>query len=347
MIVSETCAKGGGMTESKRVATVRDVAKLAGVSPGTVSKALNGVGQLSAGTRAKVLEAASALEFQPNHAARSLSSGRTFTVGVLTSDSFGRFTIPVMLGIEDSLAAGQVSTMLCDGRGDPVRENQLLERLIGRQVDGVVVTGRRRDPRPSLGKVGVPVVYVLSESLNPDDLSLTYDDEQGTELAAHHLLSTGRRHLAFVGGPERHLASRLRRFGVERALAAEGLELDPALAMYGQWSESWGRSAATIVARSGRAVDGIVCASDQIARGVLDGLRELDVQVPGDIAVVGFDNWDVMVQGARPLLTTVDPHLESLGREAATQLLAAIQGDQPLQGGIITRPCELVIRDSA
>ena len=335
------------MSDSRRVATVRDVAKLAGVSPGTVSKALNGVGQLSAETRAKVQEAAAALDFQPNHTARSLASGRTFTVGVITSDSFGRFTIPVMLGIEDSLAAGQVSTMLCDGRGDPVREHQLMERLIGRQVDGIVVTGRRRDPRQSLGRVPVPVVYVLSESLDPDDLSITYDDEHGTQVAAHHLLSTGRRHLAYVGGPERHLASRLRRIGVERALAAEGLELDPNLAMYGQWSESWGRSAATIVLRSGRSVDGIVCASDQIARGVLDGLREHDVHVPDDIAVVGFDNWDVMVQGARPLLTTVDPHLESLGREAATRLLAAIQGDQPIEGGMVTRPCELVIRDSA
>ena len=337
----------GRMTESKRAATVRDVAKLAGVSPGTVSKALNGVGQLSSDTRARVQEAAAALDFQPNHSARSLASGRTFTVGVITSDSFGRFSIPVMLGIEDSLAAGRVSTMLCDGRGDPVREYQLLKRLINRQVDGLVVTGRRRDPRPSLGKLPVPVIYVLSESLDPADQSLTYDDPQGAELAAHHLLSTGRRHLAYIGGPERHLASRLRLAGVERALAAQGLGLDPDLALYGQWSEVWGRSAATIVVHSGHPVDGIVCGSDQIARGVLDGLRELEVQVPGDIAVVGFDNWEVMVQGARPLLTTVDPHLESLGREAGTRLLAAIEGDEALDQGVITRGCELVIRDSA
>ncbi len=335
------------MAESKRAATVRDVARLAGVSPGTVSKALNGVGQLSPGTRARVQEAAAALDFQPNHSARSLASGRTFTVGVITSDSFGRFTIPVMLGIEDSLAAGRVSTMLCDGRGDPVRENQLLERLINRQVDGIVVTGRRRDPRPSLGSVPVPVIYVLSESLDPTDLSLTYDDPQGAELAAHHLLSTGRRNLAYVGGPERHLASRLRLAGVQRALAAQGLELSPDLALYGQWSEVWGRSAATIVTHCGHPVDGIVCASDQIARGVLDGLRELEVNVPHDIAVVGFDNWEVMVEGARPLLTTVDPHLESLGRDAATRLLAAIQGDEPLKGGVVSRACELIIRDSA
>ena len=80
---------------------------------------------------------------------------------------------------------------------------------------------------------------------------------------------------------------------------------------------------------------------------MLDGLRELDVQVPHDISVVGFDNWEVMVEGARPLLTTVDPHLESLGREAATRLLSAIQGDEPLEGGVITRGCELIIRDSA
>ena len=102
--------------------TVSDVAQRAGVSPGTVSKALNGRGQLRAATRQKVVGAAEELGFHANMLARSLLEGRTYTVGVLTTDSFGRFTIPVMLGAEDALGAGQISVLLCDGRGDRIRE---------------------------------------------------------------------------------------------------------------------------------------------------------------------------------------------------------------------------------
>jgi len=101
--------------------TVNDVAARAGVSVGTVSKALNGRGQLRAETRRKVVMAAQELGFHPNMLARNLIEGRTYTVGVLTTDSFGRFTIPVMLGAEDALGAGQISVLLCDGRG--VRSN--------------------------------------------------------------------------------------------------------------------------------------------------------------------------------------------------------------------------------
>src|SRR4051812_19956061 len=101
-------------------ATIADVAALAQVSIGTVSKALNGRGQLRDETRDRVLAAAEQLGFLPNTLARSLLSGRSFTVGLITTDSFGRFTIPIMLGAEDALGAGQISVFLCDGRGDPI-----------------------------------------------------------------------------------------------------------------------------------------------------------------------------------------------------------------------------------
>lgn len=328
--------------------TVRDVAQLAGVSPGTVSKALNGRGQLRDETRLKVHDAAERLGFQPNHLARSLIEGRTYTVGVLTSASFGRFTMPLMEGIEDSLGAGKVSTLLCDGRGDPLRERHYLQELLNRRVDGLVVTGRRRDPRRSVGKLPIPVVYVLSESDDPTDLSLAYDDEQGAELAIRHLLAVGRKRLSYVSGPARHLSTRLRLQGTERALAAFGYKLTPEDILVGEWSESWGRSAAGLLAKrtSGDHVDAIFCGSDQIARGVADGLREAGVDVPRQVSIVGFDNWDVMVEGSRPPLTTVDPNLTKLGQLAANRLLTAIDGGE-LGSGLILRPCDLVLRQSS
>jgi LacI family transcriptional regulator len=327
---------------------VRDVAQLAGVSPGTVSKALNGRGQLREETRVRVQEAAEKLGFQPNHLARSLIEGRTYTVGMLTSDSFGRFTLPLMEGIEDSLGAGQVSTLLCDGRGDPLREKHYLQELLNRRVDGIVVTGRRPDARRTVGRLPIPVVYALTRSDDPGDLSVTYDDVQGAELAVQHLVAVGRRRLAYVGGPDRHLSTQLRLQGFEQALAAAGPGVERGDVLLGQWSEALGRTAAGVLLRRPPAerVDGIFCGSDQVARGVADGLRESAVRVPQDVSLVGFDNWDVMVDAARPPLTTIDPKLTRLGQVAASRLLTAIDGGE-LGSGVVPQPCELVLRGSS
>lgn len=328
--------------------TVRDVAQLAGVSIGTVSKALNGRGQLRQETRERVQSAADRLGFRPNLLAKSLIEGRSYTVGVLSTDSFGRFTQPLMRGIENSLGAGEVSTMLCDGRGDAVRERHYLQELLNRRVDGLVVTGRRPDPRPSLGRLPIPAVYVLTQSQDPADLSLVYDDRQGAEIAVQHLLSVGRKRIAYVGGPERHLSTRLRKEGTESALSAAGLALHPERALLGEWSEVWGRAAAGLLLRQqgDEPVDGVFCASDQIGRGVADGLREAGVNVPRDVSIVGFDNWDVMVEAARPPLTTIDPNLVRLGQLAANRLLVAIDGGD-LGSGHVLQPCDLVIRQSS
>src|SRR6266496_366979 len=118
-----------------RRVTIRDVAVEAGVSIGTASKALNGQGKLRAETRERVAEVAQRLGFAPNTLAQALLAGRSFTVGVITTDSFGRFSIPVMLGAEDALGAGQLSVFMCDTRDDPARERQYLETLLSRRVD--------------------------------------------------------------------------------------------------------------------------------------------------------------------------------------------------------------------
>jgi LacI family transcriptional regulator len=335
-------------SRNESAVTVRDVAQLAGVSPGTVSKALNGQGQLREETRQRVQDAAEKLRFRPNQVARSLAEGRTYTVGMITSDSFGRFTLPLMEGIEDSLGAGKVSTLLCDGRGDPLRERHYIAELLNRRVDGIVVTGRRPDARRSFGQLSIPVVYVLSRSDDPEDLTVTIDDEQGARLAVEHLVAVGRRRLAYVTGPGHHLSTVLRQQGFEAAAAAAGAHVEPSDLMRGHWSEAWGRTAAgMLLRRPGSArVDGVFCGSDQIARGLSDGLREAGVAVPDEVSVVGFDNWDVMVSAARPPLTTVDPRLVRLGRLSASRLLTAIDGGE-LGHGVVAQPCELVLRDSS
>jgi LacI family transcriptional regulator len=330
---------------SLRRVTIRDVAAMAGVSIGTASKALNGQGKLRAETRNRVAAAARELGFAPNMLARGLLAGRTYTVGVITTDSFGRFSIPVMLGAEDALGVGQISTFMCDTRDEPDRERRYLDMLLSRQVDGLIVAGRRIEPRPSIGVgPGVPVVYAMTQSLDSDEPAILPDDVGGGRVAAEHLLAQRRRRFGHITGPERFLCARKRARGFCDVIAESGGGFTADDVLYGEWSEDWGRQAAHLLLRMSEDVDAIFCGSDQIARGVSDTLRKIGRRVPDDIAVVGYDNWEPMVSGAEPPLTSVDMCLEDVGRVAAEQLLAALSGEPT--HGVRTVPCRLVVRGS-
>jgi LacI family transcriptional regulator len=325
--------------------TIRDVAAQAGVSIGTASKALNGQGKLRAATRERVAAAARELGFAPNVLAKALLAGRTYTVGVITTDSFGRFSIPVMLGAEDALGAGKISVFMCDTRDDPARERQYLDMLLSRRVDGLIVTGRRIEPRPSIGvALGIPVVYAMTQSLDTDEPAILPDDYGGGQLAARHFLQSGRMRVGHITGPERFLAARKRASGFCEGVAAGGGSFSPNDVLYGEWSERWGREGAQVLLRATPDVEAIFCGSDQIARGVADTLRLLGRQVPQDIALIGFDNWTPMALGSEPPMTSIDMCLEDVGRTAAEHLLAAIN-DSPTHGVHIV-PCRLVVRES-
>jgi len=325
-----------------RTATIRDVAALAGVSVGTASKALNGRGSLRADTIARVRQAADQLDFQPNPAARSLHAGRTYTVGMITTDTIGRFSIPLLIGAEDTLGAGEMSVLLCDARDDPIREQHHLRTLLGRRVDGIIVTGRRAGTRPPVAAT-VPVVYAFLASSSPSDCSVVPDESGGARLAADHLLTVGRRRIAIVTGPEHHQSARVRAAGTIARLAEAGLEPVGA-PLHGEWSEAWGRQAVGMLLARKIDFDAVVCGSDQIARGAADTLREAGRRVPQDVALAGFDNWDVIALASRPPLTSIDMDLEGLGRAAAELLLKAIAGDH--SPGVHPHPAKLVIRDS-
>ncbi|MFI7296831.1 LacI family DNA-binding transcriptional regulator [Streptomyces sp. NPDC050121] len=326
-------------------ARLADVARLAGVSVGTASKALNGRGRMRPETRQRVLDAVEQLGFRPNQHAQSLHTGRSWTVGLMTTDGIGRFSTPVLLGAEDALGAGKISVLLCDTRGDAIREQHHLRNLMDRRVDGIIVTGRRTDPRPPLkGVEPIPTVYALSPSTDPDDISVVSDDRSGARLAVEHLLATGRTRIAHVTGPEHHAAARDRARHTGELLEGSSLELATGRVHYGEWSEAWGRRAAEAVLRTAPDTDAFFCGNDQIARGVADALRENGVDVPGRVAIVGYDNWDVMALASRPPLTTIDTDLTEIGRQAALRLLDAI-ADEPEAGRHVV-PCRLVVRES-
>ena len=327
-------------------ATIRDVARAAGVSIGTVSKVLNKTGAIAPATRERVAAVARSLQFRPNALAQSLHSGLSGSIGLISNDSFGRFTMPIMAGLEGVLAPLGIGVFMSSATDDPAREAAHIAQMMAKQIDGLVITARRSDHRPGvrLGGLGVPVIHVFSHSDDDDALTLLPDDQGGARLAVDHLVALGRRRIAHVTGPAHFEAVQLRLAGYLAALADAGLAPLPCL--HGKWSESWGRDAvAELYAGSGQGPDALFCGNDQIARGAADALRERGLRVPDDVALVGFDNWAVMAEACRPPLTSVDMGLAELGAEAGRRIKAMIDG-QPLRG-LERLPCRLVVRGSS
>ena len=336
------------VTHGRRASlTIRDVARLAGVSIGTASKALNNNGSLRQETRDRVISAARELGFRPNVLAQSLHRGQSLTVGMISTDSFGRFTMPIMEGLEECLTDRRMAVFMCNATDDPEREALHVESLLGKRVDGIVVTARRADRRPKLQipLPDVPVIYVFTQVDDPDAYCLLPDDEGGAVLATRHLIDLGRRRIAHITGPERFEAVRLRSNGYRKTLAAAGLEAPDAFYLPGIWSEGWGREAVAQLFRGrGPEPDAIFCGNDQIARGAADALRERGIVVPDAVSIVGFDNWEIMAEATRPSLTSVDMNLKDLGRHAGLSLLDQIAGKQ--SRGVERLPCTLVVRGS-
>ncbi|OHV78635.1 LacI family DNA-binding transcriptional regulator [Ensifer sp. LCM 4579] len=321
--------------------TIRDLARAAGVSVSTASKALNDNGRMADETRARIKRIASEIGFRPNALARGLLSSRSFTVGLLTNDTYGRFTLPVMAGISEALVDHGVSVFLCAIEDDPALGKIHVDAMLDKQVDGIIATGKRVDRSLPVDLAGlpVPVVYAFTAG-TPDSVTFTADDAQGAGLATAWLREIGRRRLAHVTGPEDFASVRERAF----AFASEAGGNAPIL--YGVWSESWGHEAvARLWDDGGERPDGIFCGNDQIARGVIDALRERGVKVPGDVAVIGFDNWEILAQQTRPPLTTVDMNLKELGREAGLMVLSLAEG-RTVEPGLRKLPCKLVVRQS-
>ena len=327
--------------------TIRDVARLADVSIGTASKALNAGGRMSRETREKVMRVAREIGYRPNDLAQSLHRAKSRTIGIISNDSFGRFSFPIVEALEERLAEAGIAVFMCNATDDPERERQHLDQLLGKRIDGLVVTARRADKRAPIGPLAhsLPVIYVFSQADDPGAHSLLPDDEGGAVLAVAHLASLGRKRIAHITGPEHFEAVRLRRNGYRSALAEAGLPEIAGFYLSGAWSEAWGREAAARLLSATQRPDAIFCGNDQIARGASDTLREMGLAVPADVAIVGFDNWDVLALAARPQLTSIDMNLKALGREAGDSLLEMIAGKK--LSGIRRRPCSLVVRGSS
>jgi LacI family transcriptional regulator len=321
-----------------RNVTLTEVARQAGVSAATASKALNDKFDVSAETRGRVRDVANRLGFVPNALARTLTAGRSHTVGILTNDLQGRFVSRIMVGAEEEIGREQSTVLLANSDGDVKRQTHQLQSLLERRVDGLIIVDEwmeERSPLPMRGHT--PIVYAFGMSSNPADTSVVPDVKGGGSEAARHLLRIGRRSLAHIGGESTAYSARQRAAGFLNVARV----VSPFPVLHGEYSEAWGWEAAGRLFASTTKPDGIFAGNDQIARGVIDRAIAENLRVPEDVAVVGYDDWQVLSLLGRTPITTVDMRLEELGAEAVRQLY----GEQRTPGRILI-PGELLGRQS-
>jgi LacI family transcriptional regulator len=327
--------------------TIRDVAQLAKVSPATVSKVLNRAPNVSEVTRARVLDAVDKLNYRPNTIARSLRKNHTATIGLITDDIEGVFTMSMMRGIVDAASEQGFSAFLFNTYKDMAREKTYLEILLDKQVDGVVLmSGYRVRQRgaPALSVGDTPVVYLYQYTHDLPVPCVIPDDYSGGVLATQYLIERGCQRIGLISGPLHYEASLLRLDGYKYALQEAGLPFDPALVRDGKWHEDSGYYMASELLDQPRPPDALFCASDSLAVGALDAAQRRGLRVPDDLALIGFDN-RVFAAHQRPPLTTVALPLYEMGELAAGLLLAGIRKQAP-EAQIHRVPCTLIQRQS-
>jgi LacI family transcriptional regulator len=329
-------------------ATILDVAKLAGVSKSTASKALNNQNYVSDETRHRVLDAARKLNFSPNQVAQSLKRKRTFAIGLITDDLEGLFTTSMLRGVEEATSSKNFNVILCNSFGEASREKSHLEILLTRQIDGIILLSGyrvRERGRPALELGDIPVVYLYQYTTAIPAPCVVPDDFGGAALGTRHLINAGRGRIAFINGPAHYEATHYRLDGYRQELETVGFRFDPALVVTSRkWHQNYGYDAAHQLMTLEETPDAIFCASDSLAIGVLDALHELGRRVPQDVSVVGFDNRPHSAH-QRPPLTTVALPLHEMGKLAGELLIESILNGI-YDSSLHRVPCYLVQRQS-
>jgi LacI family transcriptional regulator len=327
--------------------TIKDIARVAGVAPSTVSKALNGSDEVSETTRAKISAVAARLGYRPNSIARSLRVRSTHTLGVITNDRDGAFTTAMVHGVAKVASDHSFGVFLCNSYGGVSKERQHIELLLDKQVDGIIMTSFKVEERgaPAAPTGEVPLVYLYSYTSATESPCVLPDDEGGGRLATEHLVRLGHRRIGFINGPPNFEATHLRLAGYRQALEEHGLPVEQRLIeTAGDWNQDSGFRLARQLMSHPDPPDALVCASDDLAAGAILGLSELGLKVPNDIAIVGFDDRPFAAHLPIPLTTVALPLVE-MGELAARGMFAAISG-HPISSGLTRVPCRLVVRAS-
>ncbi|MEW2484988.1 LacI family DNA-binding transcriptional regulator [Streptomyces sp. NPDC048411] len=331
--------------------TLEEVAARAGVGRGTASRVINGSPRVSAHTREAVEAAVAELGYVPNRAARALAGNRMDAIALVVPESESRFFAEpyfsdIVRGVGAALADTDMQLLLTLVGSDRERR-RLAQYLTAHRVDGVLlVSVHADDPLPDLlEQLGMPAVMSGRRSASEPLAAVDSDNFEGARSAVDHLISRGRRSIATITGHLDVYGAQRRLDGYREAVASAGLDPDERLIARADFTEEGGARAMRDLLARRPDVDAVFAASDVMAAGARQVLREAGRRIPDDVALVGFDD-SAVARHMDPALTSVRQPIEEMGREMTRVLLQEIAGEE-LERPQIVLPTELIVRDSS
>ncbi len=338
-------------------ATIRDVARLAGVSLATVSRVLNDAEYpVSTELKQRVRDAVDQLEYVPNAMARSLRRDVNRDIGLVIPNISNPFYLQAMLGINDALSKNAYSLILCNTLRDPAQERAYLRQLFERQARGVILSSvdENADIVKEYSKKGMKFVLLDQKITGMESTGINFDSRAGTRMAAEHLVALGHRRIAFATLPMTRWTRTEMHMGYRDALVLAGLSYDPALVYErkpellppnGDYELEAGRCVAESFLKDGCPATAVICINDMLAIGLIKTLRRSGIRVPEDVSVFGFDDIP-FASTFEPSLSTVHYPAVETGRLAALMLLENLENDSAgMQVSMQLTP-SLVIRDT-
>jgi len=328
--------------------SIEDIARAAGVSHSTVSRALRDSSLISADVRERIQQLAQQMGYTPNAIAQSLQTQRTNTIGLVVTSIDDPFMGDVVQGIEEVVQGTDFSVVLSISHNDPDQEIAIMEAFHRRRVDGILVAASRISNiyKERLAHIQVPTVLINSQAESHYKLLhwVAVDDRKGGRLAVEHLLHLGHRSIGFLGIESRPKSSRQRLEGYQKALAAASVSLQEnwiAIASGSKASleEDVAAGESLLPRLLDAGITAVFCYNDMVAIGVLRACRERGICVPEELSVIGFDDIK-MADYVTPALTTIHQPKASLGRLATEMLLDLLNG-RPVRNRVLSPTLKL------
>jgi LacI family transcriptional regulator len=336
------------MTTNEAKVTIKDVARLSGVSPMTVSRVINASERVRPDTRRRVEQAISDLGYVPSRLARGLSRQRTGTLALIVPDVANPFFTLIVRGAEDVARRAGYRVLLCDTRADLTVEHEVIEEMLAHRVEGIVIApvdDRSRSDLRRLVKFGVPFVLIDRTVPGVESDVVLGDSEGGAQRLVEHLVSLGHRRIGFIVESDQVSTARDRRRGYESSLAAAGISVDPALVANATADPRGGFEGMRRLLELKEPPTAVFTVNNLVALGAIEAVRAKGLEVPDDIALVCFDDIEYASR-LYPFLTVMEQPAEAFGTLGTQLLLDRIAGRGAERPRVVVLPAEFVVRKS-